>query len=294
MTALAQAIRGAASWRALVEMTKPRLSSLVLFTTLVGFAAAADGGHTPWVMLHAMVGTALVAGGANVFNQILEREHDAKMHRTEGRPLPTGRANLSEAARFAIAISSLGILELLLAVNLLTAFLGAVALVLYVFVYTPLKRITIHNTLVGAVVGALPPLMGWTAAQGELGAGGWALFAILFVWQLPHFYAIAWIYREDYARGGYRMLSVVDPTGRITGVQVALLSLMLIPVSLLPTLFGVTGRLYFHAALLLGIGFWACCLWFSSERQRAQARRSFIASIIYLPSLLTVMLCDLA
>jgi protoheme IX farnesyltransferase len=161
-----------------------------------------------------------------------------------------------------------------------------------VFVYTPLKRVTVHNTLVGAVVGAIPPMMGWTAARGEFGAGGWTLCAILFVWQLPHFFSIAWMYRDDYCRGGYRMLSVADETGEITRRQVAVLALLLIPVSLMPSVVGVTGPLYFNMALLLGAAFWISCVWLDSRNQWASARRSFIASIIYLPCLLVLFMMD--
>jgi protoheme IX farnesyltransferase len=295
MTALAQAIRSATiSWRPLIELTKPRLSALVLFTTLVGYAAASDGAIDLAIMLPLLLGTAFVAAGANAFNQVTERERDARMLRTRLRPLPTERVTTTQATRFAVIVSAAGLLLLLLGVNLITAFLGAAALTAYVFIYTPLKRITVHNTLIGAIVGALPPLMGWTAACGAIDAGGWSLAAILFVWQLPHFFAIAWIYREDYARGGYRMLSTADPTGALTRVQVAMLALLLIPVSLLPAALGVTGPSYFNVALALGIAYWAMCLWPRRWDQHACARRSFIASIIYLPALLAVLLLDKA
>lgn len=293
MTALAQAIRGAAApWTPLVELTKPRLSSLVLFTALVGYLGGAHGAVDVLTMLHAIVGTALVAGGANALNQILERDSDARMNRTRTRPLPSGRVELNDATRFAVVISTVGLLQLLIAVNLLTAFLGAAALALYVFVYTPLKKVTVHNTLVGAVVGALPPLMGWTAATGEMGAGGWALFAILFLWQLPHFFSIAWLYREDYGRGGYRMLANVDPTGRITRVQVLLLAALLVPVSLMPAVLGLAGRGYFATAIVLGVAFTLACVWRNGRGLDVAARRSFLASITYLPLLLTAYLLD--
>jgi protoheme IX farnesyltransferase len=295
MTAIAQALRGAAApWAPLVELTKPRLSSLVLFTALVGYLAGVRGHVELVTMLNAIVGTALVAGGANALNQVIERDSDALMNRTRNRPLPSGRVEVHEATRFAVLISTIGLLQLLLGVNLVTAFLGATALGLYVFVYTPLKKVTVHNTLVGAVVGALPPLMGWTAATESFGAGGWALFAILFLWQLPHFFAIAWLYREDYARGGYRMLANIDPTGRITRLQVLMLSALLVPVSLMPYVLGLTGRGYSIAAVLLGAGFTATCVWRSRGGLEQAARRSFIASIMYLPLLLTAYLLDKA
>jgi protoheme IX farnesyltransferase len=293
MSARVDAVAGTTStWRGLVELTKPRLSSLVLFTTLIGFALASQGGYDFARMLHVVIGTALVAGGANAFNQVIERDLDRRMERTRRRPLPDGRVTVTEATRFAALISAAGLVELLLGVNLLTAFLGAVALALYVFVYTPLKRITVHNTLVGAVVGALPPLMGWTAARGTLDVGGWSLFAILFVWQLPHFFSIAWIYRDDYARGGYRMLGVIDDSGTMTRLQVALLALLLIPVSLFPAVLGLTGLTYFRLALGLGIAFWLACLWPTRARQDTHARRSFLASIVYLPALFALLLID--
>lgn len=293
MTALAQAIRTRAGcWRSQAELAKPRLSALVLFSTLTGYAVAARGAIDVIQAFHVLVGTALVAAGANAFNQVIERELDARMLRTRSRPLPTQRVTTSEATRFAALTSAAGILQLLLGVNLLTAFLGAVTLAAYVFVYTPLKRITIHNTLVGAVVGALPPLMGWTAARNALDSGAWSLAAILFVWQLPHFFAIAWMYRRDYARGGYRMLSVADESGWLTRIQVAILSLLLIPVSLMPAVVGIAGRTYFHVALVLGVTYFATCVWSPRADQDVCARRSFYASIIYLPGLLAALLMN--
>jgi protoheme IX farnesyltransferase len=294
MTATTQTLRGvAAPWRALIELTKPRLSSLVLFTALVGYLAGTRGHVNAVRLLHVMIGTALVAGGANALNQIVERDSDGRMLRTRNRPLPSGRVETGEAVRFAALVSTVGLAELLFGVNLITAFLGAVALALYVFVYTPLKKVTVHNTLIGAVVGALPPLMGWTAATGRFDRGGWALFAILFVWQLPHFFSIAWLYREDYARGGYRMLANVDPSGRITRLQVFLLALLLVPVSLLPAVYGMAGRGYLVAALAIGVAFCAACAWrVRSGSLDPAARLSFRASLAYLPLVLAALLLD--
>jgi protoheme IX farnesyltransferase len=289
MSTTAEIARVAFPWRALVETTKPRLSMLVLFTVYVGFAASTAGRGDTWLLIHAMVGTALVAGGANAFNQVMERDLDALMERTRNRPLPSGRVGAYEVAAFAAVVSFVGLLELLLFVNPLTAMLGAAALGLYVLVYTPLKQSTPLNTLVGAVVGAIPPLMGWTAARGTCDIGGWALFAILFVWQLPHFLSIARLYRDDYARGGFRMLSVVDETGERTRRQVFLMAVLLVPVSLLPVMAGVTGRAYGITAVVLGLLFVASCRWGEAERQEGDARRSFIASIIYLPCLLGML-----
>ncbi len=285
------------TWSAYLELTKPRLSSLVLFTALVGFIAGADRAIDISVVLHLLLGTTLVAGGANALNQVVEREFDAQMVRTRNRPLPSGRLNPVEALRFAVVISIIGTTELLVGVNLIAACFGALALGLYVFVYTPLKRITIHNTLVGAVVGAIPPMMGWVAARGEVGVGGWLLAAILFVWQLPHFFSIAWIYRDDYRSGGFRMLSVADGTGLMTRIQIGLLAMLLIPVSLMPSVWGLTGRFYFNAAFFIGIAYLAFCLWRrpSVDYQNnglSAARRAFLASVIYLPTLLTLYMVD--
>ncbi len=282
---------------AYLELTKPRLSSLVLFTALVGFVAGANGPIDILVLLHLLVGTMFVAGGANAFNQVVEREYDARMQRTRNRPVPSGRLKPVEALRFAVVISVIGLAELLVGVNLIAAFFGALALALYVFVYTPLKRITIHNTLVGAVVGAIPPMMGWVAARGEVGVGGWLLAAILFVWQLPHFFSIAWIYRDDYQRGGFRMLSVADGAGLMTRIQIGLLTMLLIPVSLMPSVWGLTGRFYFNAAFLIGIVYLAFCLWRRpavdyQNNGLPAARRAFLASVIYLPTLLTLYMVD--
>ncbi|NOX60155.1 MAG: protoheme IX farnesyltransferase [Planctomycetes bacterium] len=287
----------ARSWMAFVELTKPRLSSLVLLTALVGFVAGSNAAIDVSVLIHLLVGTTLVAGGANALNQVIERGYDARMERTCRRPLPSGRLSPVEAVRFSVLISAIGLFELLVGVNLSTACLGAAALGGYIFIYTPLKRITVHNTLVGAVVGAIPPLMGWTAAQGKIGMGGWLLAVILFVWQLPHFFSIAWIYRDDYDRGGFRMLSVADGTGTTTRIQVGLLAMLLIPVSLMPAVWGFAGRFYFQAAFVLGLAHLAVCLWrrrsdADSPNGISAARRVFLASVIYLPALLSFYMVD--
>lgn len=279
-------------WGAMLELAKPRLSALVLFTTLIGYLAAARGPIDPVVLIHVLSGTALVAAGANALNQIIERNHDALMVRTRNRPLPSGRLTPLTALRFAVVVSLVGLAQLLFGVNLLTAFLGALALVSYSFIYTPLKRVTVANTVVGAVVGGIPPIMGWAAARNDLGSGAWALFAILFIWQFPHFFSIAWIYRDDYLRGGFRMISVADETGRVTARQVAMLAIVLIPVSLLPAALGLAGTRYALAAAVLGIAFLGTCLWLSPARRMASARLSFIGSIAYLPALLIVLILD--
>lgn len=274
------------------ELVKARLTVLVLLTTLVGFHAGTTGGMDWWQMVQALMGTALLACGAAALNQLAEREHDARMRRTEGRPLPSGRLTPETVLVFGGACAVAGLAWLALAVNLLTALLGAATLVSYVFVYTPLKRVTWLNTAVGAVPGALPPLMGWTAARGELSPEGWALFGILFFWQIPHFLAIAWLYREEYEKAGFVMLPSVDPDGARTGGQAVSHTLGLLMVSLLPFLFRMAGPLYLAGALLLGTVFLAAAILFSRQLTRTRARQLFFASILYLPLLLGLMALD--
>ncbi len=283
-------------WRAqfvdALELTKPGITGLVLVTTAVGFHLGAVGAFDFPLLLHALLGTALLAGGTNALNQYAEREADAQMKRTRERPLPAGRLRPSVALAFATAISLAGAVHLAVAVNLLTALLGAAALVIYVFLYTPLKRRTSLCTIVGAVPGALPPLMGWAAIRGELDVLAWVLFAIVFFWQLPHFLAIAWLYRQDYARAGFPMLPVLDPTGSRTARQILLYTLALVLVSLLTTVLGLTGAIYFFGALTLGLGFLALGLALAFGRGGQQARRLFLGSVIYLPVLLILMVVD--
>src|SRR3954470_8611786 len=226
------------------DLIKLRLTFLVLLTTLVGFYVGFRGPMDWLKLLHAMLGTALVASGAAALNQLLEREHDAKMRRTEDRPLPSGRMQPGTVLILGGVCGGIGLIYLALAVNLLTSLLGAITIVSYLFIYTPLKRVTTLNTIVGAIPGALPPLMGWAAARNEVSGGGWALFAILFFWQLPHFFAIAWIYREEYARAGFVMLPVIDPEGERTGRQAISHTLGLLPISLTPYVFHLAGPIY--------------------------------------------------
>lgn len=274
------------------ELIKARLTLLVLLTTLVGFYLGSGVPVDYPLMLSTVFGTALVAAGAAALNQLLEREHDARMKRTEDRPLPSGRITPNAVLLLGALLSVSGLAWLLLAVNALTAFLGAVTLASYVFVYTPLKRLTVLNTVVGAIPGALPPLMGWTAATNTVAAEGWALFAILFFWQLPHFMAIAWLYREDYARAGYRMLSGVDPDGRRTAASAIRNTLALLVISLFPALLQLTGRVYLYGALVLGFLFLACAVSFARRLTARAARQLFFASIIYLPLLLGLLVAD--
>jgi protoheme IX farnesyltransferase len=274
------------------ELLKPRLTTLVLMTTLVGFHLGYPGPMNYLLMLHTLLGTALVAGGAAALNQLLEREYDAKMRRTAGRPLPSGRLQPRTVLIYGTTLATAGLIYLALAVNLLTGALGAVTMVGYLFVYTPLKRVTWLNTAVGAIPGALPPLMGWTAARGEVTLEGWSLFAILCFWQLPHFLAIAWMYREDYAKAGFVMLPMVDPDGHRTGRQAVSYTLGLLPVSLFPYLLKMAGQVYLFGALALGAVFLVCAVQFSRRLTLAGARRLFLVSILYLPLLLSLLVLD--
>ncbi|MGD0542189.1 MAG: heme o synthase [Tepidisphaeraceae bacterium] len=280
------------AWRNFCELLKPRMNLLVLGTTTVGFSIAART-TADWTRLpNTLVGTALCAASAAILNQYIERKYDGLMPRTAHRPLPTGRISPLQALIFGLAAGILGGLYLLLLVNWLTAALGSATLLSYVLIYTPLKRRTTLNTIVGAVSGAVPPMMGWTAVTGSLAAPAWALLGILFVWQIPHFLAIATLYRDDYRVGGFKMLPVNDPMLRATGRQIVLYSAAMLPVSLLPAMVGVAGEIYTVSAVLLGVGFFAFCVSCATRRTRAEARRLFFASIIYLPVLLAVLMLD--
>jgi protoheme IX farnesyltransferase len=274
-----------------LELTKPRITALVLVTAAVGYAVGAGRGLDPFAFVALLAGTAMVAGGASALNQYSERELDARMERTRRRPLPSGRVAPGEALGFGLAIS-IGGLAVLAAINPLTALLGAVALTSYALLYTPLKRVTSLCTVVGAVPGAIPPLMGWAAARGSLSAGAWALFGILFLWQLPHFLAIGWMYREDYARGGFPMLTVTDPDGASTGRQMMLYSAALVPVTLLAGALASAGVGYLSGALALGILFFAGSARFFRKPSLAAARLLFLVSILYLPIVLGLMVFD--
>jgi protoheme IX farnesyltransferase len=274
------------------ELIKARLTFLVLLTTLVGFYVGVRGAMDYVLLLHTLLGTGLVASGAAALNQFLERQHDARMRRTEDRPLPSGRLLPDTALMFGGVSSAAGLIDLALAVNLLTSLLGAVTLCSYLFIYTPLKRVTTLNTAIGAVPGALPPLMGWTAARGEINVEGWSLFAILFFWQLPHFLAIAWMYRDDYAKAGFAMLPVFDPDGQRTAGQTFSHTLGLLPISLCPFLLRLDGVVYLAGALVLGLAFLWQAAQFSRDLTVQRARQLFYASILYLPLLLGLMVWD--
>jgi protoheme IX farnesyltransferase len=276
-----------------VELTKPRVLVLVLFTVVAG-ALLASGSSPNWsVMLHALLGTALVAAGASALNQLLERDSDLLMRRTENRPLPGGRLQPIEVLVFGLSLGIAGIVYLAAVLQQpLAAGTAAVTFLSYVLIYTPLKRLTTLNTIVGAVPGALPPVIGWAAVRGTLNLEVVPLFAIIFLWQVPHFLAIAWIYREEYAAAGLRMLPVVDRDGSATGRQMVSYSLTLVPVSLTPVLLGGAGVIYLAGALALSLGFLAFAIVFARRRDRPHARGVLKASLVYLPLLLALLLLD--
>jgi protoheme IX farnesyltransferase len=274
------------------EMTKPGITVMVTLTAGLGFLLAERDRFSFLLLVHTLLGTGLISAGASVLNHVLERDTDALMQRTANRPLPTGRMNPDVALSFGVLLGILGLVDLAVAVNLLTALLGAVALAGYVFVYTPLKRISSLATVIGAVPGAIPPMMGWCAVRNDLDAAAWVLFGILFFWQLPHFLAIAWLCREDYARGGFPMLPVLDPEGFRTGRQAILYGAALVPVSLLPSLLGLMGTVYFVGALAFGLAYLGFAFAFAQARSNPGARRLMFASLLYFPALLLIMLLD--
>jgi protoheme IX farnesyltransferase len=269
------------SMRDYLELSKSRIVMMVLITTAAGYLFAAQ--RVDWMLLvNALLGTALVAAGTNALNQYIERDHDAKMRRTRLRPLPDGRIAPRAALLFSVGISIIGTIYLGITVNWLTAALGAFTLITYIFIYTPLKRVSTICTLIGAIPGAIPPLMGWTAATGVLGTGGWIVFAILFFWQLPHFMAISWMYRDDYARGGFAMLAVQDDDGVATAAHAVYYSFALLIVSALPSFFGLATYIYLAGALVAGSLLTFASFAFLALRTPARARRLFMASNIYL------------
>jgi protoheme IX farnesyltransferase len=275
-----------------IALTKPRLNFLVVATSAAGYYLGAPAAPDLIQMTFAVAGTALVAGGAAVLNQVYERDTDALMRRTRLRPLPDGRVAVSDARIFGIAMSALGLVLLSARANLLAAVLALATLVVYLIVYTPMKRRTSLATLVGAVPGALPPLIGWAASHGSVSVGGSALSAIVFLWQIPHFMAIAWLYRDDYGKAGFPMLSVIDPEGRRSGRQALLYAIALIPVTLVPTVVGISGMVYGAVALVLGLGLLWLAARFAIARTDRTARALFFGSIIYLPLLWIAMIGD--
>jgi protoheme IX farnesyltransferase len=275
-----------------IALTKPRITWLILMSTGVGYFFGAKSGWHFLALLHTVIGTGLIASGTAALNQWYERDADSKMKRTQGRPLPAGRLTPRNALIFAVLISTVGFAELFFGVNALSAWLGLFTLASYLFIYTPLKQRSPHSTTIGAIPGAMPPLIGYAAASGTLTWDAWILFAILFLWQFPHFYAIAWMYREDYERAGIRMLPVVEPDGESTARRILLYSLVLIPISLAPKFLSMTGNLYLFGALAIGLMFLYAGIRVSFDRTRQQARQVLLASVIYLPVLYGLMLLD--
>jgi protoheme IX farnesyltransferase len=277
---------------AYLELTKPRITFLIVLTSAAGFCLGARAPFDYLSLAHALVGIALLSSGIATLNQFMERDLDALMRRTAMRPLPSGKLSPFEAFVFGLGLTLAAEIYLALLVNPLTAVLGLCVVAGYLFLYTPLKTRTSLSTMVGAFPGAMPPLMGWTAARGEMGLEAWVLFGILFLWQFPHFLAIAWMYREDYARAGICMLPVIEPEGRITGRQIIFYTAALLPVSLLPTLLGISGGVYFFGALLLGLLFLYSSVRAALSKSRQQARRLLLASVIYLPLLFGLMVLN--
>lgn len=273
-----------------LQLTKPRLNLLVVFTTAGGYWLGV-GGHVDIARLvHAVVGTALVAGGSAVFNQLYERDVDALMSRTRTRPLPDGRLSPLQAFWFGFVLCSLGLAQLALAVNPLSAVVAFATLVTYVLIYTPMKRRSSFSTVVGAVPGALPPVIGWAAATNTLSREAWLLFAIVFLWQMPHFLALAWMYRDEYGRAGFPILPVSEPDGRSTARQTMAYAAALLPVSLAPALTGLAGGIYFPVALVLSLGFLWLAFQFARKLTRPSARELFLGSLLYLPLIWILMM----
>lgn len=278
--------------RDLLGLTKSGITAMVAVSTAAGMLLARNGASPPALWVHTLLGTALVAAAASALNQVVEREQDGLMRRTAQRPLPAGRLQPDVALLCAGVLGAVGLLELALGANLLAAALAAATLVGYVGVYTPLKRVSSLSTIVGAVPGAVPPMIGWAAMRGHLDPGAWALFALLFFWQMPHFLSIAWLYRADYARGGFPMLSVNDPDGLRTSRQALLYCAALVPVSLLPAAIGLAGGVYFFGALAAGAWFFATSAAFALDRSAGSAKRLMLVSVFYLPVVLTALAAD--
>jgi protoheme IX farnesyltransferase len=275
-----------------LALAKPRLNMLVVVSAVAGYVMAGGSTHDVWRLICVVIGTGFVAGGASAFNQVIERKADGLMRRTRLRPMPDGRLEAREALLFGTALTTAGLIILAVGANLLSAVVALVTMISYAAVYTPLKKRSSFATVIGAIPGALPPVIGWAAAEGALSRGAGVLFGIVFLWQLPHFLAIAWIYREDYARAGFPMLPVIEPDGRSTARQAVIYAAALLPLSLAPTLVGMTGSLYFTGALVLTLLFVGLALRFGMSRSTLDARRLFFGSIVYLPLLWMLMIAD--
>jgi protoheme IX farnesyltransferase len=275
-----------------LDLTKPRITMLVTATAAAGYCLGSVGGIDYFRFFHTALGIALLSSGLATLNQYIERDLDRLMHRTETRPLPSGKLQPRQALRFGIALSVIATVYLAVFVNPLSAALGVLTLAAYLFAYTPLKTRTTMSTIIGAFPGAMPPFIGWVAANGQITIEAWVLFAILFLWQFPHFLAIAWMYRDDYARAGIKMLPVVEPDGRITGQQIIAYTVLLVPVSLMPTLVHLAGAVYFYGALALGLWFLYYSVRAARQRTTWQARKLLLASVLYLPVLFALMVLN--
>lgn len=285
-------LSGRERFAAYMELTKPRITFLIVLTSAAGFALASRGSVNYAAMVSAMVGIALLSSGIATINQYMERDLDALMRRTANRPLPSGKLLPWEAFAFGVVLIALAEAYLAILVNPLTALLGLAVIAGYLFAYTPLKTRTSLSTMVGAFPGAVPPLIGWAAARGSIDLEAWVLFAILFLWQFPHFLAIAWMYREDYSRAGILMLPVVEPDGRVTAQQIVVYTVLLLPVSLLPAAMGISGKVYLYGAIVLGLLFLYSSLRAAFSKSKQEARRLLLASVIYLPLLFILMVLD--
>jgi len=277
-----------------IELTKPRILTLVLVTTVLGYYLGGEGISSVPLLMFLLLGVALVSGGSSALNHYLEREFDSKMQRTKNRPIPSGIITPGHALNFGILLTLLGIVILYVKVNILTAFLGLLTSFLYIMVYTPMKRASWLNTTVGAIPGSIPPLGGWAAATGGLSFEAGILFLILFLWQHPHFYAIAWMMREDYKRGGFKMLPVTEPDGRRMFTHVLWFSFALIPVSLIPSVIGMSGSIYFTGVLISGIALFMISQSFAHSRSLVDAKKLLRATVIYLPVLLFLIIIDVS
>jgi len=276
-----------------LALTKPRITWLILMSTAVGFYFGQPNlkpENFYWVLFHLILGTALIASGTAALNQWWERESDRYMARTAARPVPAGKIPATNALVFGSVLAAMGFAELWAGCNPLTAGLGLFTLVTYLFLYTPMKRMSPHSTTVGAIPGAMPPLIGFAAAYGSLNMEAWALYAILFVWQFPHFYAIAWMYREEYGKAGIKMLSVVEPDGNSTASRILWTSILMVPTSLLPAVLAMSGKVYLATAILMGAILLYCAVKMFRERSRENARGVLLASVVYLPVLYAVLI----
>ncbi len=278
--------------RDLLELTKPRITVLILICTAVGYFFGSSGAFSLSLLVHVLFGTALMASGTSALNQWYEADSDAKMRRTSKRPIASGRIKRTSGFAFGVLLAVAGFAELWFGTNALAAALGFFTLATYIFLYTPLKRRSALCTTVGALPGALPPLIGYAAPSGSLDAKALALFLIMFIWQFPHFYAIAWMYREDYARGGIRMLPVIEPDGESTARRIVVFSVLLIPISLVPRVLGMAGSIYAAAAIAAGLALLYFGVRLGRERSLARARHVLLASVLYLPAVLALMVLD--